>query len=96
MVKASKAPPPTAKPKRNYRSASRTSPDAAGVLVDMGKRIRDARLAAGLTQEKTAYAAGVTFKHYQTIEGGKTNATVTTLAAIARALGVGIGAFFDA
>lgn len=94
MVKPTK---PAAKPatrKRAYRSASRSAPESQGILVDLGKRIRKLRLDAGMTQEKTAHAAGVTFKHYQTIEGGKTNATVTTLAAIARAIGVSMAELF--
>lgn len=90
MVKPAKPAPR----KRTYRSESRSAPESAGVLVELGQRIREIRIAARMTQEKTAQAAGVTFKHYQTIEGGKTNATVTTLAAIARALGVGIGELF--
>src|SRR5437868_15404123 len=72
MVKASK---PAARAattrKRTYRSASRAAPEAAGVLVELGRRIREVRLAAKMTQEKTAHAAGITFKHYQTIEGGQ-------------------------
>ena len=85
---------PSTTPDRTYRSPSRTTPGADRVLHALGRRIRELRLAAGLTQEKTAHAAGVTFKHYQSIEGGKVNATVTTLTAIAGAIGVNVGALF--
>ncbi len=94
MVKATKPAARVATTKRTYRSASRSAPESQGILVELGQHIRALRLAAGMTQEKTAQAAGVTFKHYQTIEGGRTNATVTTLAAIARALGVGVAQLF--
>lgn len=53
--------------------------------------IRDARLAAGLTQKQLAEAAGVNIRLVQKVEGGEAatgNLTAKNLLALADALGV--------
>jgi transcriptional regulator with XRE-family HTH domain len=56
------------------------------VLKTVAQRIRNARVAAGLTQEKAAAEAGIGYKRYQRIEGGGVNLTLRTLHRIAKAL----------
>ncbi|MFD6180033.1 helix-turn-helix transcriptional regulator [Streptomyces goshikiensis] len=54
--------------------------------IDLGNRIRDARLAADLTQEKLAELAGVDRTTVQTAEGGKVDPKFSLLLRLARAL----------
>lgn len=78
-----------------YRSPARTAPGVASGLVRLGKRVRELRLAAGLTQERAAAAANVTTRQVNLIENGKTNPTVATLIGLARGFGVRVGSFFE-
>ncbi|WP_411102416.1 helix-turn-helix transcriptional regulator [Streptomyces sp. cmx-4-9] len=54
--------------------------------IDLGNRIRDARLQADLTQEKLAELAGVDRTTIQNAEGGKVDPKFSLLLRIARAL----------
>ena len=58
------------------------------LLSEIAKRVRAARLAANLTQEKVASDAEIDYKRYQKIEAGDVNLTVKTLLRISKALGV--------
>ena len=49
----------------------------------LGAHVRELRLAAAMTQEELAHAAGVTPKYVSELEHGKTNPTLATLLAIA-------------
>lgn len=80
---------------RSYRSRPRTAPGVAARLQRLGARIRELRLAAKLTQERAAHAADLTVKQVNLIEAGKTNPTVATLFALAKAISVDVGAFFE-
>ena len=62
------------------------------VLKEVSQRIRDARVQAGLTQEKAAAEAGIGYKRYQRIEGGGVNLTLRTLHRVAKALGTDLSA----
>ncbi len=53
----------------------------------IGKQIRDAREAAGLSQRALAEKAGLGYSHIARIELGRYNVTIDTLAVIANALG---------
>jgi len=57
-------------------------------LHELGERLRQARLAAGLTQERVAKLAGITRPRYRDIETGVAAARVTTLINVSRALGL--------
>lgn len=63
---------------------------------EFGLRLHRARVAAGLTQEEFAYAAGITRSHYQQLEKGlsrprvSANPSLRTLVALAGAAGVPI------
>lgn len=57
------------------------------VVRELGRRIQAARLAADLSQEDAASAAGIDYKRFQRLEQGAVNPTVRTLVRVARALG---------
>jgi transcriptional regulator with XRE-family HTH domain len=50
----------------------------------VGQNIRDARMAAGLRQIDVNMKAGLTYRHYQNIEAGKINVTLSTLCRLAK------------
>lgn len=58
------------------------------MLEEIGRHLRDARLAARLTQEQVADLAGISRPRYRDIEKGTAAARATTLINIARALGL--------
>ncbi len=60
-----------------------------------GARLRGARIAARMSQTKLGEALGVSFQQVQKYETGKDRVAASTLQAIAAALGVHPGAFFD-
>ncbi|WP_370307494.1 helix-turn-helix domain-containing protein [Sphingobium abikonense] len=57
-------------------------------LLELGELLRQARLAAGLTQEQVAYLAGISRPRYRDIETGIAAARATTLMNVSRALGL--------
>ena len=67
----------------------------ARALNRLGKRIRKLRLERELTQEAAAESAKLDEKHWQDIEGARTNPTVATLVGIARALKVTLSELFE-
>ena len=67
----------------------------ARALNRFGKRIRKLRLERELTQEAAAEIAKLDEKHWQDIEGARTNPTVATLVGIARALKVSLSELFE-
>ena len=56
----------------------------------MGARLRQLRHARRLTQEQLAERAGLSYKFVGEVERGLGNPTLTTLAALSGALGVGL------
>lgn len=60
----------------------------------LGKRVRELRLGSELTQEQAAERARLDTKHWQDIEGGKTNPTLATLVGVAKALDVSLADLF--
>lgn len=83
--------PPAAKAPR---SRARRAEGVDEMLVKLGERIRELRLAAGLSQERCAAAAEIASKRLQDIEHGKGNPTAATLYGIARACGVTLAELF--
>ena len=67
----------------------------ATALNRLGKRVRALRLDRELTQEAAAEIAKLDEKHWQDIEGARTNPTVATLVGIARALKVTLSELFE-
>jgi transcriptional regulator with XRE-family HTH domain len=63
---------------------------------EIGKRIRQFRQDAGLSQESLAELVGVSFQQVQKYESGFTTLNITKLQQIALALNVSVADFFDA
>jgi len=78
-----------------WRSSARDAPGVARALTRLGRRIRWLRIERNLTQEMAAEAARLDKKHWQDIEGARTNPTVATLVGIARALKVTLSELFE-
>lgn len=81
--------------KRPWNSEARASPEFEQAARQLGARVRELRLRQRLTQEALAREAALDPKHVQLIEYGRTNTTVATLTALARALGVPMTALFE-
>lgn len=58
------------------------------VVRNVARRVREARLAAGLTQEEAATRAHLPYKYWQAIERGAFDFRLSTLARVAKGLGV--------
>jgi XRE family aerobic/anaerobic benzoate catabolism transcriptional regulator len=79
-------------------SAHRTAPPAAAdavVLAKVATRARAFRQALGWTRRAVAERAGLSERFLAQIEGGAGNPSVLSMAALARALHVTVGDFFD-
>jgi transcriptional regulator with XRE-family HTH domain len=61
----------------------------------LGRKIRECRIVAGLTQEGLAEKLGVTFQQVQKYERGATKVNLARLQQLAEVLDVPISAFFD-
>lgn len=82
------------KKRRAYRSVARSSPALSKHLHVLGENLRELRARAELTQEHVATVAKIDAKHYQAIEAGRINVTMSTLVAIAHGLDVNLLALF--
>ncbi len=83
--------PPKTRKNRRWKSEARRAPGVNVALRRLGKRVRELRLAAGLTQEEAAGEAGLDEKHWQDVERPspeRSNPTFATLVGVARALDV--------
>lgn len=65
------------------------------VKRDVGRRVAEARVAMGLTQEVLAERMGVTAHYVTLVERGTQNLTIATLAKLATALNVSVRWLFD-
>lgn len=63
-------------------------PDDAELLVEVGVRVRSARVRAGLSQEQLADACGLHRTYVGSVERGERNIGVLNLLAVATALDV--------
>jgi len=61
---------------------------------EFGRRVRELRLARGLSQEELAFRAGVHRTYLGGIERGERNPALRNIAAIAAALGVSLPELF--
>lgn len=78
------------KQKRYHRGVS----DSFALNV-LSSNLRHFRLEKGLTQERLAEKAGVTYRHYQQIEGvGRPGLRIVTAERLARALEVDLASLF--
>ena len=67
----------------------------SNIQKQFGNRIRDLRLAKGLSQEELAFRAGIHRTYLGGIERGERNPALKNMAAIARALGVKLSELFS-
>lgn len=65
------------------------------VQVSFGSRVRQLRLAAGLTQEDLAHRCGLFRTYMSRIETGNANPTLTMIHALAGSLRVPVTALFE-
>lgn len=65
------------------------------IQKQFGNRVKDLRLARGLSQEELAFRAGIHRTYLGGIERGERNPALKNIAAIARALGVTLSEFFS-
>ena len=63
--------------------------------MQFGKRVRELRLARGLSQEELAFRSGVHRTYLGGIERGERNPSLKNLAAIAKALNVRLADLVD-
>ncbi len=81
-----------------YASAvpeSGTPGDVAARRAAVGRRIRELRRNAGMTQEAVARAAGMSRPFYAGVEAGTRNVSLGNLISIADALSVPLAALFE-
>ena len=65
------------------------------IHTQFGNRVRELRLARGLSQEELAFRSGVHRTYLGGIEQGKRNPSLRNVAAIAKALGVTLTQLFS-
>lgn len=73
---------------------SEVAPSVIARRVAVGRRIRDLREQARISQAAAAEAAGLSRPFYVGVEAGQRNVSLDNLFAIADALGVDASAFF--
>jgi transcriptional regulator with XRE-family HTH domain len=71
------------------------SKQANAIDVHVGLRIRSARLAAGLSQERLGHEIGVTFQQVQKYEKGSNRVGASRLSDAAKVLSVPVSFFFE-
>jgi transcriptional regulator with XRE-family HTH domain len=64
-------------------------------MSPLGKRLKELREAAGLTQQDVAFRSGLSISIVSQIEQGLKDPRVSTVKALATALGVDAGALID-
>jgi transcriptional regulator with XRE-family HTH domain len=67
----------------------------SNIKEHFGKRVRELRLARGLSQEELAFRAGVHRTYLGSIERGERNPALKNIAAIAKALDVTLSELFS-
>jgi transcriptional regulator with XRE-family HTH domain len=78
-----------------YRSTARSSRDVVATAKRIGETIRELRAERELTQEAAAESAELSAKHWQDLEAGRSNPTLSSLVAVARALHVSLSQLFE-
>jgi len=64
------------------------------IQVAIGKRIKDLRIASGLSQEKLAAGADLDRTYINSVENGRRNVSLVNLYKIAQALGISLAELF--
>jgi transcriptional regulator with XRE-family HTH domain len=76
-------------------SSKRSAKNQNTSLLSLGRNIREARSARGVILSELAQACGKSIGYLSQVENGRSRPTVADLQAIAGALGVQLGFFFD-
>lgn len=76
------------------RARALTEEQQAALHAVVGARLRDARIAMGLTQEQLARALGRTQHWLSEVESGRTQPQLYVIATVAAASGRSVGWFF--
>ena len=71
-------------------------PSPAKALSALAKAVVDARRRAGMTQEDVAFEAGISVRHYQSLESGDLNPSYLVLLAVSGALDVSLSRLMSA
>ena len=69
--------------------------EESALLRALGARVRELRLAKGLTQEQLVERADLDRSYYADVERGRTNASILILARVAQGLGVSLAVLFE-
>ena len=67
----------------------------AMITNDVGARIKELRHAAGISQEKLAFLAGIDRTYLASVENGKRNISIINLEKIVKALNCSLSDFFS-
>ncbi|TLX72997.1 helix-turn-helix transcriptional regulator [Labilibacter sediminis] len=62
--------------------------------LQFGERVRELRLAKGLSQEALAYKAGIDRTYMTSVENGKRNVSIQNVEKIITALDISVSEFF--
>jgi ribosome-binding protein aMBF1 (putative translation factor) len=68
----------------------------AKALANLANAIVDARRRAGMTQEDVAFEAGISVRHYQSLEGADLNPSYLVLLSVSRALKISLARLLNA
>lgn len=82
-------------PKTRRAGGSNTSRAPAAYDRAVGARLKQARVAKGLTQSQAAASANISYQQWQKYEKGQSRIPVERLRAAARDFGVGLGWLMD-
>jgi transcriptional regulator with XRE-family HTH domain len=74
---------------------ARPSQRKTALTIEFGERVKARRVELGLTQERVAHDAELSWTFYASIERGERNVGLTSLVRIARRLGVTPGQLVD-
>jgi transcriptional regulator with XRE-family HTH domain len=80
---------------RHYGEVKPSKGDARH-LTALAKAVADARRRAGMTQEDVAFDAGVSVRHFQSLESGEVNPSYLVLLSVSRALKVSLSRLLSA
>ena len=78
--------------RRKASQAPRSTPD---ILKSLGSQLRQLRLERGITQERLAELAGLSYKYIGRVELAKADPGAAVLVRLARALRVSVGELFE-
>jgi DNA-binding XRE family transcriptional regulator len=76
----------TSRRDREARAHGKPSEPEAGFLIELGRRLRDTRLALALSRRELASRSGISERYIAEIEAGRGNVSIVLLLRIIRAV----------